>query len=211
MTFSWCPISALQILYWLWAGDFSTYPTHNLSHQAQVPLQDGAWIAGCLGTWSLLLPHEYTKWPTDYYNCFGLFCDSTHDLGLCLHLLLHWVVGAAQPGEHFFLLWCLKLVLFVSSKGPVTNGTLEALFGRKCWDWSTSLYTSAWGPQGPRKFELIESLHGVLCCMRWTVFHGLLGFATRLPQGGGFTTKPGDHETSESHNHWFIKRLTWIG
>ena len=121
MTFSWCPISALQILYWLWAGDFSTYPTHNLSHQAQVPLQDGAWIAGCLGTWSLLLPHEYTKWPTDYYNCFGLLCDSTYDLGLCLHLLLHWVVGAAQPGEHFFLLWCLKLVLFVSSKGPVIH------------------------------------------------------------------------------------------
>ena len=42
ITFSRRPISALQILYWLWAGDFSTYSTHNLSHQAQVPLQNGA-------------------------------------------------------------------------------------------------------------------------------------------------------------------------
>ena len=37
----------------------------------------------------------------------------------------------------------------------------------------TSLYTRAWGPKGPRKFEWIKNLHGVLHGIQWIMFHVL--------------------------------------
>ena len=87
----------------------------------------------------------------------------------------------------------------------------------KCWDDPPSLYSRAWGLNGPRKFDWIKELHGVLHGMQWIMFHGLLYFCV-MPtlKRVGSNWKPGDHDTPKSHNPWFITAYcvegpTWIG
>ena len=43
-------------------------------------------------------------------------------------------------------------------------------------------------------------LHGI----KWIMFHGHLDYFQKPPLGGRPHTKPGDHDTPNSHNRWFI-------
>jgi hypothetical protein len=49
-----------------------------------------------------------------------------------------------------------------------------------------------------------KSLHGVLHGIKWIMFHGHLDCFQKPPLGGSSNTKPGDHGTPNTHNHWFI-------
>ena len=52
------------------------------------------------------------------------------------------------------------------------------------------------------------NLCGVLNGMQWIMFHGPEGLASSPPQRGESKTKSGDHDTSKSHNSWFM--LTYL-
>jgi hypothetical protein len=49
-----------------------------------------------------------------------------------------------------------------------------------------------------------KSLHGFLHGMEWIMFHGHLDYFRNPPLGGRPHTKPGDHDTPNAHNRWFI-------
>ena len=60
-----------------------------------------------------------------------------------------------------------------------------------------------------------QSLHGFLRGIKWIMFHGHLDYFQKPPLGGRPNTKPGDHGTPNTHNHWFILcyhawRPAWI-
>lgn len=67
--------------------------------------------------------------------------------------------------------------------------SLESLIGGKGGDWSTSFSSRAWGPTASRNLNGRETY---IESMKWLMFYGLPGFASRLPQRCESNTKPGD-------------------
>ena len=49
-----------------------------------------------------------------------------------------------------------------------------------------------------------ENLHGCLHGIKHIMLNGHLHYFQKLPLGGKLNTKPRDHGTMKSHNHWFI-------
>ena len=45
---------------------------------------------------------------------------------------------------------------------------------------------------------------GFVCGFKWIMFHGHLDNYQESPLEGKFNTKPGDHRTPNTHNHWLI-------
>ena len=50
----------------------------------------------------------------------------------------------------------------------------------------------------------MESLHGFLHGIKWSMFHGHLDCYQKPLLGGKPNTKPWDHGTPHAHNRWFI-------
>ena len=63
----------------------------------------------------------------------------------------------------------------------------------------------AWGTKGDSACNWMWSLHGFLYGMKWIMFHDHLDYFQKPPNKPH--TKPGDHDTPNSHNRWFI--LFW--
>lgn len=47
-----------QVLHWLWVGYFTHHPTHYLSPEEEVPLQDRAGAGRGMGTWAVFVSHQ---------------------------------------------------------------------------------------------------------------------------------------------------------
>jgi hypothetical protein len=61
--------------------------------------------------------------------------------------------------------------------------------------------------EGPTEYvnaRWMKSLHGFLHGIEWIMFHGHLYYFQKPPLGGRSNTKPGDYDTPNTHNRWFI-------
>ena len=61
---------------------------------------------------------------------------------------------------HFILFFPLEL------EGPSTM-IFKLCDWFRSWRWSTSLYTTPWGPEGPKNFVWMENLHVILHGTKW--------------------------------------------
>jgi len=83
--------------------------------------------------------------------------------------------------------------------------TLSTLIGGKGGAGPSSLHTTLEGPTEYVNARWRWSLHGFLHdIIKWITFHGHLNFFQKPPLGGRTNTKPWDHGTPNTHNHWFI-------
>jgi hypothetical protein len=68
--------------------------------------------------------------------------------------------------------------------------------------------------EGPTEYVNVWwmwSLHWFLHGIEWIVFHGHLDCFQKSTFGGRPNTKPRDHGTPNTHNHWFIHRNSvWL-
>ena len=69
---------------------------------------------------------------------------------------------------------------------------------------SSPLHTTLEGRTEHVNARWMYSLHGSLDGIEWIVIHGHLDCFQKPTRGGRPNTKPGDHGTLNTHNHWFI-------
>ena len=85
------------------------------------------------------------------------------------------------------------------------NSTSSTLIGGKGGAGPSLLHTTLKGPTEYVNARWMSSLHGSLHGIKWTTLHGHLDYFQKPSLGGRPNTKPsGDHDTPNTHNHWFI-------
>ena len=82
--------------------------------------------------------------------------------------------------------------------------TSSTLIGGKGGAGPSSLHTTLEGPTEYVNAKWMQSLHGFLHGIRWTMFHCRLDCLQKSPLGGKPNTKPGDHDIPNVHNRWSI-------
>ena len=81
----------------------------------------------------------------------------------------------------------------------------STLIGGKGGVGPSYLHTTLEGPREIVHARWMWSLHGFLYGIKWIMFHDHLDYFQKPPNKPH--TKPGDHDTPNSHNRWFI--LFW--
>jgi hypothetical protein len=82
--------------------------------------------------------------------------------------------------------------------------TSSTLIGGNGGAGPSSLHTTLEGPKEYVNAKWMQSLHGFLHGIRWTMFHCRLDCLQKSPLGGKPNTKPGDHDIPNVHNRWSI-------
>jgi hypothetical protein len=81
-------------------------------------------------------------------------------------------------------------------------------FKHSCWwkRWSQSKFAShyAWGTNGVCECKMDEKFTWIPTWHRMDRVSWSLGLFQKPPLGGRSNTKPGDHDTPNAHNHWFV-------